>query len=81
MKYYIQDTRTFVGNCIVFWGKDRNGYVTDIEKAGLYTEEEAKQICQNRKTDIAWPENYIKSHLQKTCDMQYIDRNKARWKK
>ncbi len=66
---------------MVFWGINRSGYVTDISKAGLYEENEAKQICTNRKTDIAWPENYIKSKIIQVVDMQYVDKNKARWKK
>lgn len=37
--YYIQDSRSYVGNCVVFWGKDGGGYVCDITKAGLYTYE------------------------------------------
>ena len=81
MKYYIQDIRSYVGNCIVFWGKNNCGYVTDIEKAGVYSEEEARGICKNRKTDVAWPEKYIKEHIQQTCDIQYIDWKKAKWKR
>ena len=80
MKYYIQDTRNYGGNSILFWGKNRSGYVYDIDKAGLYSEEEAIQICTNRKTDIAWPEDYIKNHVQKTCDSQYLDFSKSRFK-
>lgn len=80
MKYYIQDTRSYVGNCIVFWGSNWSGYVTDINKAGLYSEEEAKKICGSRKTDIAWPENYIRKNLQLTCDMQYLTKKRAKWK-
>lgn len=81
MKYYIQDTRTVVGNSVLFWGKNRNGYTCDIGKAGLYSEEEAKEICKNRKTDIAWPESYIKTKIFKSVDMQYLDKKKARWKR
>lgn len=74
MRYYIQDSIQYVGNCVVFWAKNSNGYVTDISKAGLYSEEEAIAICKNRDTDIMWSENYIKDRLQLTCDSQYIDR-------
>lgn len=31
---------------LVFWGKNRSGYYSDLSKAGLYTKEEAKQICR-----------------------------------
>lgn len=49
--YYIQDRRTFVGNSVVWWGPDYGGYVTDIDKAGLYTKEEAFKIFNDRDTD------------------------------
>jgi hypothetical protein len=81
VKYFIQDKRSYVGNSIVWWGKNRSGYTTNIDLAGQYTEEEAKRICQDRKTDIAYPVPYIMGKLQKTCDMQYIDSKKARWKR
>jgi len=74
MKYYIQDSRNYVGNCVLFWAIDRHGYTTDIAKAGLYSEEEAIAICKNRSTDIMWSESYIKGRLQLTCDSQYLDR-------
>jgi hypothetical protein len=73
MKYYIQDSRYYVGNCVLFWAMDRHGYTTDIDKAGLYSEEEAVAICKNRDTDIMWSEPYIKGRVQLTCDSQYLD--------
>ena len=79
MKYYIQDSRNYVGNCILFWAKNNSGYTTNINDAGLYDEESAKSICKNRKSDIAWPENYVLKHTQITCDMQYFDKKKAKW--
>jgi hypothetical protein len=35
--YYLQDTRSYVGNCPVWWCKDGNGYTTDLRKAHHYT--------------------------------------------
>lgn len=74
MKYYIQDSRSYSGNCVLFWKEGNHGYTTNISEAGLYTKEEAETICKNRDTDIVWPEDYIKQRLQLTCDSQYIDR-------
>jgi hypothetical protein len=79
MKYYIQDARQYVGNCILFWGKNSSGYVTDINKAGLYSEEKAKEICKNRKTDIAWPEYYVQERTQRTCDSQYFNKKESKF--
>lgn len=74
MKYYIQDSRGYVGNCLSFWRPEGKGYTTNINDAGLFTKEEAERICKNRDSDIAWREDYIKSHTQLTVDSQYIDR-------
>jgi hypothetical protein len=75
--YYIQDTRNYVGNCMLFWRKNHSGYTPNINEAGLYTEEQARRICRNRSTDIAWKEDYIRAHLQLVCDAQYISREEA----
>jgi len=74
--YYIQDTRGFVGNSVLWWGVNGGGYTTDIEKAGKYTEDEAQKICKNRNTDRAFPCKYIDSIISKHVDMQNVDRKK-----
>jgi len=30
---------------LVFWGKNRSGYYSDLSKVGVYTKEEAIRIC------------------------------------
>lgn len=32
---------------IVFWGKNKCGYTYDLSEAGLYTKEEALQLCDS----------------------------------
>lgn len=44
--YYIQDTRQVVGNCVLWWAKDDNGYTCELSKAGLYTREQALRRCR-----------------------------------
>jgi len=70
--YYIQDSRSYTGNCVVWWGKLQRGYTSDLDKAGLYTESEAREICK-RETDKAYPKEYIEGKTQRTVDHQYID--------
>ncbi|MBU5308414.1 hypothetical protein KQI18_11565 [Clostridioides mangenotii] len=36
---------------LVFWGKNRSGYYSDLSKVGVYTKEEALRIC-NRSEDF-----------------------------
>ncbi len=73
MKYYIQDKRQYVGNDMLFWTQSKGGYTTDLDKAGLFTEAEAREICRHRKSDIAWPENHLKEVCKKVVDMQYVN--------
>lgn len=42
--YYIRDTRQTVGNCALWWAKERKGYTTQLEEAGEYEEAEALSI-------------------------------------
>ena len=51
--WLIQDCRQAVGNCALWWGPNRQGYVCSIEEAGRYTEKEAKEQEQSRSTDRA----------------------------
>lgn len=53
--FYILDTRSVVGNCALWWGKNRSGYVCDLSEAGRYTEAEALEIASVRGTDIPLP--------------------------
>ncbi|MCU7542970.1 hypothetical protein [Riemerella anatipestifer] len=47
-KYYIR-RQGYVGNALIWWKANSNGYTVDIREAGKYTEEEAKETCK-RKT-------------------------------
>ncbi|WP_150625956.1 hypothetical protein [Pandoraea captiosa] len=69
--YYVQDTRSFVGNCPTWWGKDFRGYVTRIDEAGKYTHEEAERICK-RDTDKMWPCSMIDPLRRPTIDFQHL---------
>lgn len=49
--FYIQDTRSYVGNAVLWWAKEGKGYTTDLDEAALYTAEEAARIHRNRESD------------------------------
>ena len=59
-RYYIQDTRCYVGNCVLWWTPNGGGYTTEIDKAGLFSAEAAAAIANNRSTDIPWPEAIVR---------------------
>jgi hypothetical protein len=66
--YYILDTRSYVGNCGLWWGPKSSGYVCDIDDAGQYEEDEAFRIQRGRGTDVAIPcdevEKYVVRHVR-----------------
>ena len=75
--FYLQDSRGYVGNAVLWWAKNGHGYTTDLNKAHIYTKEEAVQQNQSRPTDIPWLCDYINNKTQKTVDHQYIWRDEA----
>ena len=76
-KYYLQDSRTYIGNDVVWWAKDSKGYTTDLSKAAVYTKEAAEVQHRMRETDIPWLKDYIDQKVRPTVDMQYISRKEG----
>lgn len=75
--FYLQDSRTFVGNDVRWWAKDDKGYTTDLRNAEVYSQEEAQRHHNCRETDIPWPKEYIDARTYPAVDMQYIKRDEA----
>lgn len=75
--YYVQDSRSYVGNDVLWWAKDGCGYTTNIKKAHVYDKEQAVRMNRNRSSDIPWPKRYIDDKIQPTVDMQRIETREA----
>ena len=75
--YYLQDSRGYVGNDMLFWAKDGKGYTTDISRAHVYTKGDAVSQHNCRETDIPWPKSYIDARTRPAVDMQYVSRAEA----
>jgi len=56
--YYIQDSRSYVGNCMSFWRPNGAGYACSLDDIGIYKGDKLPQ----RETDIPWPVNFIKEN-------------------
>lgn len=72
--YYIRN-EGFLGNALIWWAENSNGYTCDIRKAGKYKLEDATRICK-RDVDSAYKCSYIDNLLisQKLIiDCQYVD--------
>jgi len=75
--WYLQDTRSYVGNDVLWWAKDGKGYTTDVSKAHVFTREEAFSQAAMRGVDRAWPKAYIDAKTRPAVDMQYINHDQA----
>lgn len=75
--YYMQDSRDYVGNDILFHAIDGRGYVTDLRKAQTFTKEVAMHMHAMRSTDIPWPKAYIDAKTRPAVDMQYVKLDEA----
>lgn len=76
-QFYIQDTRSTVGNNVLWWAKGDNGYTTDLNKAEIYTLDEAQRKYNGRPSDLPWPKDYVDTLTHPAVDMQYLRREDA----
>jgi len=70
-EFYLQDGRdhAYVGDGLSFWGFGGSGYVTDLDKAQLFTKSGA---CDHRDTDIPWPKAYVDARARVGVDHQCV---------
>jgi hypothetical protein len=76
-EYFIQDTRIYVGNCVLWWGPDNRGYTTNINEAGRYTEERAMAQQRSRPSDKPWKCSDILPLVRATIDILDLPRDPA----
>ena len=68
--YYLQDSRSYVGNCPQWWCPDGNGYTTRLDEAAKFSLAEAMRQHASRDTDLPWPCSDIDAIRRPTVDMQ-----------
>lgn len=72
--YYLQDSRSMVGNDVLFWAKRDLGYTTDLRNAQVFTKSQAEAHHKSRSTDLPWPKSYIDGKSRPSVDFQSINR-------
>jgi len=75
--YYLQDSRKYSGNDLLWWGKNGAGYVTDLRKAQTFTKIDALRQNATRETDIPWPKEYAEQHIKHAVDSQDVNLSSA----
>ena len=76
-EFYLQDSRSYVGNDVLWWAIDSCGHTTDLRRAHVFTKSEAIDLNLNRETDLPWPKEYIDQKTRPAVDMQNINRKQA----
>lgn len=71
--YYVQDSRNYVGNAVLWFGLNNNGYVTDLSKAQKYTWEQIQKF-NLRETNIIWDSEHVENAIRQYIDMQGLNR-------
>lgn len=73
--FYLQDSRSYVGNSPLWWAKGSGGYTCDLDKAELFTEEEAMKLFEDRSTDIPWKKEDVENAVKRLVDAQYLKKS------
>ena len=71
--FYLRDTRSNVGSTCMFWAKDGNGYTSNLDKAHVYTLEEAQRDFNSRHTDVPLSKELVDAVATVRVDHQYLD--------
>lgn len=73
MKYLILRKGSYVGNSLVWWRPNSCGYTTNIDEAGRYDYEEAKNIMKG--DDIAFEEQSVLKYATRHIDSSALNRD------
>lgn len=72
--FYVQDSRQYVGNSVLWHGLNGGGYTTDIKKAHKYTKDEIiKKISNCRDSDVIWSAKHVDANVSYHVDAQNLD--------
>lgn len=72
--FYLQDTRSYVGNSVVWWSNGGSGYTTCINRAQKFTKKQADNLHKERLSDLPWPVEYIDQRVKQHIDMQDLEK-------
>lgn len=72
-RYYIQDKRSYCGNCMMLWRPEGAGYTTHLDDAGIYTLREAQRKTE-RDSDVIIPVELIEQAASLQVDVQRLNK-------
>lgn len=71
--FYLRDSRSNVGSTCLFWAKDGCGYTSDLNRAHVYTLEEAQRKFNSRHTDVPLCKDLVDELATVRVDCQCLD--------
>ena len=71
-KFYLRDSRSNVGDTCIFWAKGGYGYTSDLDKAEIYSLEDAQSHFNSRHSDIPLSKELVDGEARKRVDMQLL---------
>ena len=72
--FYLRDSRSICGNCVLFWKKNNRGYTCNLNDAKVLTKAEAFAQNKMRETDIPYPKSVVDSLVERHLDIQDFNR-------
>lgn len=75
--FYLRDTRSNVGSTCMFWALNGNGYTSNLDKAHVYTLEEAQSHFNDRYTDVPLSKSLVDELVTVRVDHQYLDESQG----
>ncbi|MGY3876304.1 hypothetical protein ACW5WK_02475 [Aeromonas enteropelogenes] len=75
--FYLRDTRSNVGSTCMFWAENGNGYTTNLDRAHVYTLEEAQRHFNDRHTDVPLCKALVDDLATVRVDHQYLDESQG----
>ncbi|MFQ2188722.1 hypothetical protein [Aeromonas jandaei] len=73
--FYLRDARSNVGSTCMFWALNGKGYTSNLDKAHVYTMEEAQSHFNDRHTDVPLSKALVDELVTVRVDHQYLDDN------
>lgn len=74
-EFYLRDTRSDIGSTCIFWAKNGCGYVSDLDKAEIFSREDAQKHADRRGHFIPLSKRKVDEVSTLRVDMQRLKLN------
>lgn len=75
--FYLRDSRGNTGSSCMFWAENGNGYTTNLDRAHVYTLDEAQSHINSRHSDVPLSKALVDELVTVRVDHQYLDESQG----